>query len=161
MSAPWLQAVMLGQADLSDYSKDLPRDSLTGVRGTLAGAQVSADFQARMRAMDPALTDFSYAAEAYDAVVVAALAARAAQGDLGQSVAGRLAEVSGGGQRCTTFRECAKLLEAGVEIDYDGLSGRIEFDSNGDVGEGTFGVYTYGRDNTYTRTATRVVRPGG
>jgi hypothetical protein len=67
--------------------------------------------------------------------------------------------VTGGGRRCTSFRECAALLAQGVEIDYDGLSGRIEFDSNGDVGEGTFGVYTYDHDNTYARTATRVVRP--
>ncbi|NRQ40111.1 ABC transporter substrate-binding protein [Nonomuraea sp. NN258] len=147
----------LVDANLSDYSEDLPRGTLTGTRGTLAGVAVGPDFQARMRALDPALTDFSYAAEAYDAVIVAALAARAAQGDLGKSVAGRLATVSGGGRPCTTFRACADLLESGTDIDYDGLSGRIEFDSNGDVGEGGFGVYTYKADNTYVRTETRVV----
>ncbi|MEU8249328.1 BTAD domain-containing putative transcriptional regulator [Nonomuraea sp. NPDC048916] len=149
----------LVDANLTDYSGDLPRGTLTGARGTISGGEVNTVFEERLRAVDPALTDFVYAAESYDAVVVAALAARAAKGDLGQSVAGRLAAVSGGGQRCTTFRECAELLEAGKEIDYDGLSGRIEFDSNGDVGEGTFGVYTYDRDNTYSRTETRVVRP--
>lgn len=89
--------------------------------------------------------------------IMPALAARVAQGDLGRSVAGRLLEVSRGGQRCTTFAQCAALLDAGVDIDYDGLSGRIEFDGSGDVGEGTFGVYTYGRDNDCTRTETRVV----
>ncbi|MFI7704941.1 hypothetical protein [Nonomuraea sp. NPDC049480] len=63
------------------------------------------------------------------------------------------------GQRCTSSGACAELLARGAEIDYDGLSGRIEFDSNGDVGEGVFGVYTYDRDNTFARTSTRVVRP--
>jgi ABC-type branched-subunit amino acid transport system substrate-binding protein/DNA-binding SARP family transcriptional activator len=73
----------LVDANLSDYSGDLPRGALTGTRGTLAGTEASPEFKARMRALDPALRDFSYAAEAYDAVVVAALAAQAAQGDLG------------------------------------------------------------------------------
>ncbi|MGI5267583.1 BTAD domain-containing putative transcriptional regulator [Nonomuraea sp. CA-218870] len=147
----------LVDANLSDYSEDLPRDALTGTRGTLAGVETAPALKERMRALDPAMRDFSYAAEVYDAVVLAALAARAARGDLGKSVAGRLAAVSGGGRRCTTFAQCAALLDAGVEIDYDGLSGRVEFDSNGDVGEGTFGVYTYKPDNTYVRTETRVV----
>ncbi|WP_214320266.1 BTAD domain-containing putative transcriptional regulator [Nonomuraea sediminis] len=148
----------LVDANLHDYSSDLPRGALTGVRGIVAEADVSTAFKDRMRAMDPSLTDFRYAVESYDAVVVAALAARAAGGDLGPSIAGRMASVSGGGQRCTSFAECARLLEAGADIDYDGLSGRIEFDGNGDVAEGTFGVFTYGPGNTYSRTATRVVR---
>lgn len=147
----------LADANLADYSGDLPPGTLTGARVTLAGAETGPVLKARLLALDRTLTDFSYAAEVYDAVVLAALAARAAHGDLGKSVAGRLAAVSGGGQRCTTFEQCAALLDAGADIDYDGLSGRVEFDSNGDVGEGTFGVYTYQDDNTYVRTATRVV----
>lgn len=107
--------------------------------------------------MDPTLGDLGYGPEAYDAVILGALAAEAARGDLGQSVAARLRDVSSGGRRCTSYRECSALVRSGSDIDYDGLSGRIEFDSNGDVTEGTFGVYEYTADNTYSRAGTRVV----
>lgn len=148
----------LVDANLADYSETLPAGTLAGAKGTLAGADPSKEFRARMLKLDPRLQDFSYASEAYDAVVLAALAAEAGEGDLGPTVAARLADVSGGGQRCTDFGACADLLRAGTDIDYDGLSGRVEFDSYGDVGEGTFGVYTYRRDNNYVRTQTRAVR---
>ncbi len=56
----------------------------------------SADFQARLLAVDPALKDLSFAAEAYDAVNLAALAAAAADDDAGRSIAANLIAVSGG-----------------------------------------------------------------
>ncbi|WP_182899327.1 BTAD domain-containing putative transcriptional regulator [Microbispora sp. H10830] len=147
----------LVDGNLSDYSADLPRGTLLGARGTLAGADAGEEFARRMRAMDPSLGDLGYGPEAYDAVILGALAAEAARGDLGQSVAARLRDVSSGGRRCTSYRECSALVRSGLDIDYDGLSGRIEFDSNGDVTEGTFGVYEYTADNTYSRAGTRVV----
>jgi len=38
-------------------------------------------------------------------------------------------------------------------VDYDGNSGPVTFDENGDPTEATIGIYTYNEDNTYTRTA--------
>jgi hypothetical protein len=51
------------------------------------------------------------------------------------------------GEKCTTFAECKELLEAGEDIDYDGVSGPIEFDDNGDPTKATIGIYEYGPDN--------------
>ncbi|HJN06780.1 MAG TPA: hypothetical protein QF480_09210, partial [Bacteroidales bacterium] len=33
------------------------------------------------------------------------------------------------------------VLAAGGSVDYDGVSGAIEFDDNGDIGSATFGIY--------------------
>jgi hypothetical protein len=46
--------------------------------------------------VDPGLKDVSFAAEAYDAVTVAALAAARAQDDAGRSIAANLIAASGG-----------------------------------------------------------------
>ena len=56
----------------------------------------SAAFQAKLLAVDPSLKDVSYAAETYDAVTLAALAAARAQDDAGRSIAANLIPVSGG-----------------------------------------------------------------
>ena len=136
--------------NLADYSEDFPAGTLAGAKGTLPGAATSEEFRARLLEKDPALVDFSYAPESYDAVTLIALAAAAAGNDSGTAIASTLQEVSAGGTKCTSFAECKQLLDAGTDIDYDGFSGPIEFDDNGDVSEATIGVYEYGDDNTYT-----------
>ena len=140
----------LVDGNLSDYSKDFPAGTLAGAKGTLPGAKTSDEFRQRLLVKDPALADFSYAPESYDAATLIALAATAAGNDSGTAVASKLQEVSAGGTKCTSFAECKQLLDAGTDIDYDGFSGPIEFDDNGDVSEATIGVYEYGDDNTYT-----------
>lgn len=57
--------------------------------------------------------------------------------------------VSGGGFACIAFHVCPDVLSQGRDIDYQGLSGRIEFDGNGDVRWGAMGIYKYGKDKRY------------
>ena len=59
-------------------------------------------------------------------------------------------EVSAGGEKCTTYNECLALLKDGKDIDYDGVSGPVEFNEKGDPSEATIGIYEYGADNMYT-----------
>jgi len=127
-----------------------PEGTLKGVKGTLPGANPGEDFKARLLAVDPALKDYSYAGESYDATVVVALGAIVAKSTDGKAIAATLVDVTGGGQKCKTFAECAPLAEAGTDFDYDGQSGPIEFDKNGDPTTATIGVYQYGADNKYT-----------
>ncbi|MFD1535878.1 ABC transporter substrate-binding protein [Nonomuraea guangzhouensis] len=148
----------LVDANLLDYSDEVPAKVMAGAKGLLAGADATGEFAARMEAADPKHHDTSYGVESYDAVVLGALAAESAQSDRGQSIAAHLADVSSGGRRCVSYRDCAALVRAGVDIDYDGLSGRIEFDSNGDVREGKFGIYQYDESNMYQRVATHLVK---
>jgi ABC-type branched-subunit amino acid transport system substrate-binding protein len=125
----------------------LPAGLLEGAKGTLPGADSGEEFRARLKTVDPALKDFSYAGESFDAVNVVALAAQAAKSDAGADIAKQLVDVTSGGQKCTTFAECSKLAEAGTDFDYDGVSGPIEFDENGDPTEASVGVLEYDAAN--------------
>ena len=135
--------------NLADYSKDLPPGSLTGVKGTLPGADSGGDFRKKLLAVDPKLDNFSYGPESYDATVLTALAAIAAKSDAGVDIAKELPPVSKDGQKCKSFKECADLLKNGKDIDYDGYSGPIEFSDAGDPTQATIGIYQYDADNTY------------
>ena len=102
--------------------------------------------------MDANLNDFSYAAESYDATILAALAAVRAKSTTGTQIQQNLAAVSGaaGGATCTGFKECADLLASGSEIDYEAVSGAGPFNANNDPSSAFIGIYQYGADNTYT-----------
>ncbi|TFC03724.1 amino acid ABC transporter substrate-binding protein [Cryobacterium adonitolivorans] len=143
--------------NLSDYSKDFAPGLIAGSQGTLPGLDTATlgDFTDRLLEVDPALTDFSYAAESYDAVILIALAAYAANDVSGESISSYLQQVSGGsgeGTKVTDFASGAALLAEGEQIDYDGYSGPITFDENGDPTDATIGIYEFGADNKYTRT---------
>ena len=61
--------------------EQLPAGSLVGVKGTLPQAELTEDFRARLLEVDPALIDFSYGPETYDAMIIVALAAEMAGSD--------------------------------------------------------------------------------
>lgn len=139
--------------NLSNYGEDLPAGVLEGSKGTLPGAEAPEEFQNRLLEVDAELGDFSYAAESYDAAIVIALAAVAAQDDSGTAIGAAIPDVTRGGEKCTTFADCVALLEAdpAADIDYDGVSGPIEMSDAGDPTEATIGIFQYGADNNYTR----------
>ena len=123
---------------------------LEGVKGTLPGVD-PAPLQDRMLEQDPALEDYSYGPESYDATILVALAAVAAGSTDTTAIRDSMATVSAPeGTPCSTFAECRDLLEAGTEIDYEGVSGPINWDDVGDVTAATIGIYEYGPDNQYT-----------
>ena len=113
---------------------------VAGMKGTLPGVDVAGElpeFRDRLLEVDPDLTDFSYAAETYDAVIVTVLA-NLMTGQTGDAVAIATAinDVTRGGQKCTTLLECGLLLQGGVtDIDYDGVSGPLEFNDAGEPTE--------------------------
>ena len=130
--------------------EDLPAGILEGTKGSLPGAEATPEFRERLLEVDPALVDFSYAAESYDAVITSALAAVAAGSDAGEAIAAELADVTREGTECTTFEECKTLLDDGEDIDYDGISGPIELSDKGDPTSAIVGIYSYGPDNKLT-----------
>lgn len=140
--------------NLADYSQALPGALLNGVNGILEGADADAGFQARLKAVDAGLGTFAYAAETYDAVVLAALAAQTAHANSGAAVADGVIAASAGGIKCASFAECADALRTEPDIDYDGLSGTLNLDATGAPTTGSYGLYAYGAGNQYARTAT-------
>ena len=59
------------------------------------------------------------------------------------------AAVSGatGGEECTTFADCAELLEDGEEIHYTGPSGIGPIDDENDPSSAFVGIYSYDANN--------------
>jgi len=135
--------------NVADYSGDSFAPQLKGVKGTVPGAEAAGDFKKRLLGIDPKLKDYSYAAESYDAVVTSALAAIAAKNDSGEAIASELVEVTKGGEKCTTFKQCADLLADGKDIDYDGVSGPIEMGETGSPTSASIGIYQYDGKGTY------------
>jgi branched-chain amino acid transport system substrate-binding protein len=128
---------------------------IAGAQFTNPGVEAKSDFQDRLQAMvkedgDPALTVFSYSAESYDGTVLLALAALQGKATDGATLKENLKSVSEGGTKCESFADCAKLIADGTDVDYDGLSGPITFDDNGDPTEAYVSVYKYGEGNTRT-----------
>ena len=136
---------------------------LEGAKGTTPGPVLESDFQGRLNdawteAGNSELDDYSYAAESYDAVILLALASLASGSTEGADIATKLQEVSGGsgeGTKCTTFAECADIILDGGVADYDGVSGPVTFDENGDPTEASIGIFQYKADNTHERIDTR------
>ena len=49
-----------------------------------------------------------------------------------------MATITAGGVKCTTFADCLSKMKAGEDIDYDGPSGSIAFDAQGNPSSGRF-----------------------
>jgi ABC-type branched-subunit amino acid transport system substrate-binding protein len=128
--------------------------ALAGVRGTLPGAQVTPDFAARLRTVDQSLSEYAYGPEAYDAVVVTALAAAAADSDDPAEIARHVNGVTRDGEPCDAVAACLGLLDQGRDIDYDGVAGPLEFGPAGEPSIASFAVLTYGSDNRIDAAAT-------
>lgn len=131
-----------------DYSQALPNGALEGANGIIEGYQPDDALIARLTTVDAGLVTFRYAAEAYDAVILAALAAVQA-GDAGSAIAGALVDVSVGGLKCGSFTECLGPLQAGRDVDYDGVSGPLNFTTKGDISPAYYGLYTYDGENRF------------
>jgi len=125
---------------------------IAGAQFTNPGVEAKAEFQEKLQALvkdqgsDP-LTVFSYAAESYDATTLLALAALQGKGTDGATLKDNLQSVSEGGTKCESFTDCAKLIADGEDIDYDGISGPITFDKNGDPTEAYVSIYKYATGN--------------
>jgi neutral amino acid transport system substrate-binding protein len=91
-----------------------------------------------------------YAPQAWDAAALLVLAAQAAKENTGVGIAGKIREVAAGpGTEVTDVCEGLKLLKDGKKINYQGASGDVDVDANGDV-VGTYDVWTVGDDGKIT-----------
>lgn len=141
--------IYMVDGNTADYSADFDPGTLEGAQGTIPGAFPSDDFQARLKEVDPALTDYAYGPESYDATVLAALAAVKGGATDGPTIQANMAAVSGadGGEECTSYADCVELLDAGEDIQYVGQAGVGPFNEDNDPSSAFIGVYKYGADN--------------
>ena len=123
---------------------------LDTMRGTTPLTDVGTGFQDRLKVVDPALVDFNYAGESYDAVIISALAAEQAKSTAGTDIAANINSVTKDGTKCTSYAECLPLVKAGTDIDYDGITGALNFSDAGEPATGSYGNLVFGPDNTLT-----------
>jgi branched-chain amino acid transport system substrate-binding protein len=128
--------------------------ALVGIKGTLPAVELGEDFRGRLLEIDPALQDFSYSAETYDAMIIMALAAEVAGSDDPAQVAANINGVTREGTECTTFEECKQLIADGEDIDYNGPSGPQEFSQPGEPTAASFAIMFYGDDNQIDESMT-------
>jgi len=121
--------------------------ALEGFKGTTPLTDLSEEFRTRLLADDPALVDFNYAAEAYDAVLLVAMAAETARTNDAVVFAPFVNSLTTGGEKCSDWATCLAIVQAAGDVDYDGQSGPLAFTDAGEPAAASFGVLTFGADN--------------
>jgi ABC-type branched-subunit amino acid transport system substrate-binding protein len=124
-------------------------DALSGLRGTAptseaAPARAPFDELYSGRFPDAELTGFE--GSAFDATILAFLAAVEAGSSDPSGIAEHLQSVSGPGGERFTFESLGDAVNAlldGEEIDYEGAWGPIDFDDNGDPGSAVYEVWEF------------------
>jgi branched-chain amino acid transport system substrate-binding protein len=120
---------------------------LAGMRGVTldVGDDV---FVKRLREANPGLRNINFAAQAYDATVITALAAAIAGTDQPAAIAKHINDVTKGGEKCIKFRDCMALVKDRKDIAYVGPSGPLEFSTSGEPGMATYIIGEIQTDGT-------------
>jgi neutral amino acid transport system substrate-binding protein len=107
---------------------------LAGAIGTVPGAHGKAleDFNKKWSATGKPVT--AYLQHSWDAASLLMLAAQSAKANTGEGIKNQIREVAGGdGQEVSDVCEGLKLLKEGQKINYQGASGNVDIDPQGDV----------------------------
>lgn len=134
--------------------------SLAGMKGTTPLTKLSGDFTSRLKSINPKLKDFNYAGESYDAVVITALASEYAKTNKGTQVAKYINGVTTGGEKCKDFKSCLAMVKQGKDVDYDGVTGPLEFTDPGEPAVASFAILEFGQDNKLDDAKTQYVLAG-
>ncbi len=97
-------------------------DLVNGMKGTTPLTPLPENFKKRLLSVDPKLNSYVYAAEAYDAVVISALAAQLAGTTDPAEIAKQIVGVTNGGTPCGTVSQCLRLARDGKDIEYRSAS---------------------------------------
>lgn len=145
----------LGNRDFSGLSKVFVNDAARNSREFIAG--LPPRLRERIQGVAPRIVATAdgantiaapFDAQVRDCVNLIGLAALQARSDSPLLIASQIASVSAGGQMCTSFADCATRLDAGLQIDYDGVAGPIDLGRNGDPARATFDLFDFAEDGT-------------
>lgn len=84
----------------------------------------------------------AYTPAAYDAAVIIMLASLQAGSNDAAVFAPEINGVTRGGKKCRSYEECAQLILDGTDIDYDGISGPLDFTDDGEPDRGTYQLWS-------------------
>jgi ABC-type branched-subunit amino acid transport system substrate-binding protein len=127
---------------------------LVGAKGTTPAPETTDAVQAFQGRMDEYAASvgidlagtYAYGPESYDSAIIIALAAETAGTD-GSAHAAEIVNVTKDGEQCSTFADCVALIQAGTDIDYEGVSGPTDMSGNGEPLIGSYALQVYGDDN--------------
>jgi ABC-type branched-subunit amino acid transport system substrate-binding protein len=128
---------------------DVGRDATEGMQGTAPG---SSDSSKAAEAFDKAYSAAAgpdrqtFDAQNFDATILCYLAAVAAGSTDGKEMAAELQNVSGPGGDKYTFEQLPEAIDAlqnGDDIDYEGASGPVDLNEDGDPTSGVYDIYRY------------------
>ncbi|MEU5779943.1 ABC transporter substrate-binding protein [Micromonospora lupini] len=131
---------------LNSYPAELKEraDLVDGMKGTTPLTPLPDDFKSRLRSVNPALTDYLYSAETYDAVVIGVLAAQLAGSTDPAAIAKQIVGVTNNGQRCEDPASCLTLARAGQDIEYRSVSlARAGFTDKGEPATASYATLTF------------------
>lgn len=114
-------------------------EGLKRVTSTPVPGEKLEEFEERF---DADIDDFHFTARIYDAVVILSLAALSAGSNDPSVYVSKVQEVTREGTQCHSYATCAAALTdetaTNDDIDYEGVSGPIELDENGDITAGFY-----------------------
>jgi neutral amino acid transport system substrate-binding protein len=157
-SAGWdMKNTYFVDGNLNDFTPTAGIPDLTGAQGSTQGVNPSDAFKALLRAWyaknenGAKVPTFGYAAEAYDAVMIMALAADQAKASDSASIQSQILPITGssGGTVCKTYSACLALIKKGTKVHYEGPSGIGPLNAGHDPSSGYISIYQYvGKDPT-------------
>ena len=137
-----------------DFVKEVGQTSdgksiISGALGTVPGADGQALEQFTSVWKEKTGKDVTaFAPHSWDAAVLLMLAAQASGENTGEGIQSQIREVANApGQEVTDPCEAMELVSNGEDIDYQGASGNVDIDDNGDV-IGSYDVWTVNDDST-------------
>jgi ABC-type branched-subunit amino acid transport system substrate-binding protein len=147
----------MGNALGEDFTE---KGALAGMKGTLPLTELGGDFKDRLKQLNPQLQDYNYSGESYDAVVLTALAAQMAGTNQATAFAPYINGITVGGDKCSDFASCLKIINSGGNPDYDGITGPLSFTDAGEPAQASFGLEQFGEDNKIDDSKTEFVIAG-
>lgn len=137
------------------------RGALLGMKGTRPATPLPEEFLSRLRVEDPGLTDYNYAGEAYDAVMIAALATQVAGTTDPNVVKTHIIGVTTGPEPCRTIADCMRVAKTpGGDVAYRGVTIRSGFTDAGEPSTTSYGTVHFGQTNRLDNGKTEYLRAG-
>ncbi|RMF22901.1 MAG: amino acid ABC transporter substrate-binding protein [Cyanobacteria bacterium J083] len=137
-----------------DFTKQLGKDSsgksiIAGALGTVPGAdgKALADFS-KLWQEKTGKEITAYVPHTWDATILLMLAAEAADENTGEGIKNKIREVANApGEEVTDPCTAIQLIREGKDINYQGASGNVDIDENGDV-VGNYDVWIVNEDGS-------------
>lgn len=147
-----------------DYNRILPAGMLKGATGERPGAPWSDPLRKMMIAAEisMATSGFDFCAQAYDAVVLAALGASVAHHLEGSQIAAAIPTLLAGGTAVPSFAEAARAIRSSggaTDLAYVGFSGKLAL-RDGELSSAQISTITYRDDNVMGDTSASEVTAG-